>query len=183
MVLTWCSQDITLSLPSLIIHKWPSWNVKSDTSSVTSVLTASLSRLKTSHRRDIYRCGWFFCEFAKWPPCPLRRVQQIAPLPDFHGNLHFHHSVILDRRLSFTPSAICLSNMEVCLGFPFFSTHRHTHTQKKAFQVEVKEERLGRAPNRFPPLVYVNYSCSWCIMHPGWDTRKSSSTVSCFVSM
>lgn len=179
MVLTWCSQDITLSLPSLIIHKWPSGNVKSDTSSVTSVLTSSLSRLKTSHRRDIYRCGWFFCEFAKWPPCPLRRVQQIAPLPDFHGNLHFHHSVILDRRLGFTPSAICLSNMEVCLGFPFFPhTDTHTHT-KKSLSGGSKRGKAWQSTKQIPSTCLCKLFM--LLMHYASGMRHTQIKQHCFM--
>lgn len=81
------------------------------------------------------------CESAKRPPCSLKGVQQTAPFfLNFHGNHAFHHTVILDRRLRFTLSAICLSNMEDCFVFggSFFAKEK-----KNAFEVGYKSKVLA----------------------------------------
>lgn len=42
--------------------------------------------------------------------------EEMAPLPDFHGNLHFYRNVFLDIAFCLTMSAICRPNMQVCFG-------------------------------------------------------------------
>lgn len=45
------------------------------------------------------------------------------------------------------------------------------YKDKSVLLARNKREKVGRTPNRLPLLVNVNYSFSWCIVHPVWDTQ------------
>lgn len=72
-----------------------------------------------------------------------RESNKNAPLPDFHGN--WCSQFDSERRFTFTPSAICHSDMKVCPGFspPFPSgTSTNTKPRKNPFIQSVNGAKI-----------------------------------------